>query len=114
MQLALVVQRGVGHGDPTDKYGVEHGIWSDRTGSTYVDADLLQRGCLLLRWQLVGHRPPRALGSKPELLLLGQIIDFHHHAIDLGVVLVTTGQGVGYVGFNTREIGNTLTGRVDP
>jgi hypothetical protein len=83
VDLALVVQRGVGDRHAADEHRLEARHRRDRPGAADLHVDAEQAGRHLLGRVLVGHRPARLAGDKAELLLAGQGIHLVNHAVDV-------------------------------
>ena len=83
LDLVLVVQRGQADGGTADEDGLEHRERRGLARAADGYLDVLERGRALLGRQLVGDRPPRRLGRGAERRLHRQVVDLHHHAVDL-------------------------------
>ena len=86
--LVLVVQRGHADGRAADEHRLEHGEGRGPAGAPDRHLDVAQHGGALLGRELVGDGPARRLGGDAEQLALGQLVDLHHHAVDLVVEVV--------------------------
>ena len=85
--LVLVVQRGQADGGAADEHRLQHGEGRGPAGAADRHHDVEQGGALLGR-ELVGDRPPRRLGREAQLVAVGEVVDLHHHAVDLVVEVV--------------------------
>ena len=85
LDLVFVVQRGGADRDAAHEHGLEEGERSHHPGPSRVDADLAQQGGPLLGRELVRDGPAGRVAGRPQLLLKGDLIHLHHHAVDLVV-----------------------------
>ena len=83
VQLVLVVQRRERDGRAADEDRIEHGERRDLAGAAGVDGDALDARGALLGGELVRDRPARRAAGRAELVAQRQLVDLHHHAVDL-------------------------------
>ena len=81
--LRTVVQRRQAHRGPGDAHRGHERERRHPAGSAHVDPDVHQRGLGLLGRVLVGHRPPGRTRGGTQATLLGEVVDLHHHTVDL-------------------------------
>ncbi len=81
--FVLVVQRGIGHGDAADEDRLEARHRRDRPGAADLHLDVENLGDFFLRRVLVGDGEARCARDIAEPLLVGEAVDFVHHAVDV-------------------------------
>ena len=95
LDLAGVMQRGIGHRHAADKHRRQPRHRGQLAGAADLHFDGLDRGQHLLRRILVRHRPARLARDKSELRLHGEAIDLVDHAIDVERQAVAASGDVG-------------------
>ena len=111
--LVLVVQRGHADRRAADEHRLEHGERRRPTGAPDRHLDVAQQGGALLGRELVGDRPARRARREPEALALGDVVELHHHAVDLVPEVVSMVLPVQAVGEHVVERGEHPDLRVD-
>ena len=80
-----VVQRGARNGGAGHRHRIELRHGGEHAGAPHLDADLAQEGLLLLRWELEGNGPARCASGEAQIVLQGEGVHLHHHAVDVVV-----------------------------
>ncbi len=83
-----VVQAGAGNRDPAHLHRAQAGHGGERSGASYLGADVLDHRDRLAGRKLVGDRPAGGAGFLAEIPLQSQVVDLDHHPVDL------VGQGI--------------------
>ena len=89
--LVFIVQRGVRHGDPTDKYGRQLGNGRELARATHLNVYALHGGEGFLRGVLVGNGPTRLSTNKAQLTLQVQGINFVDYPVNIKAKRVASG-----------------------
>ncbi len=91
LDLVLVVEGGHRHRRTANEHRLEHGEGGGLAGAPYGHRDVPEQGGALLGGKLVGDGPPGRPRGGPQLALEDQVVDLHHHPVDLVVQLVAIG-----------------------
>ena len=78
-----VVQGGIGdhHTGNLDRFETCHGC--HRTGTPHLEFNVEQLGKFFLGWVFMGNGPMRGARTKPQLLLILDVVDLEHHTVDV-------------------------------
>ena len=79
----LVVQGGVGDGDPAHKHRGQLGYGGEFAGAPYLHINAQNDRELLLRRKFVRYRPARLPGHKTHAALQGQAVDLVDHTVNV-------------------------------
>ena len=90
--LVDVVQGGTRDRRARDHHRVKLRNRRQHARTTHLDANLAQRGVLLLGRKLVGDGPAWCAGRKAKCGLAGKRVDLHHHAVDVIVEVLAMSQ----------------------
>ena len=77
------MQSGVTDQNPGNLNRLKASNGRNRPGTSDLKLNIANKGHLLLRRKLKGHRPARRASDKAQLLLQRHGVDFNHHAVDI-------------------------------
>ena len=80
--FGLIVQRGVGYRYAAHKHGFKPRHRRDRPRASHLHINRFNRGQGFFGGEFVRNRPARRARHEAELMLLPQIVHFHHHAVN--------------------------------
>ena len=78
-----IMQSGVTDQNPGNLNRLKTSDGRNRPGTSDLKLNIANKGHLLLRRELKGHRPARRAGNKTQLLLQYHGVDFDHHTVDI-------------------------------
>ena len=87
-QLVVVVQRRARHNRAVHRGRIELGDGRERTGAPDLPGDVAQDGRLFLGRELERDAPARCLRREAQRFLQRELVDLHHHAVDVVVEAV--------------------------
>ena len=93
VNLVDVVQRRARDGGAGDHHGVELGHGGEHAGAADLDRDVAQDGLPLLGRELEGGEEARGARGETEVVLEGEGVDLHHHAVDVVRQAVALAEG---------------------
>ena len=85
LDLVLIVQGGVGHGDPGHPNRLQARDRRQGTGAPDLHVDAAHYAELFLGRKLAGHRPSRSPRHGTQRSLLVEAVDLHHDPVDVEV-----------------------------
>ena len=82
LDFVHVVQRGAADRHAADLHRLEKSHRSERAGAADIHLNVVHHRGFLARRIFVGDGPARSFGGVAQLVLYGNGIYFHHHAVD--------------------------------
>src|SRR5690606_22971258 len=104
-----IMQGHIGYRDAAHRHRIQTCHRCQSSGTTHLPVNIFDRGQGCNCRKFIGRGPTRLPAQKTELLLLFQVIDFNHHAIDF---YTETGTFLNDLFIDFLHVLNTVTDKV--